>query len=439
MMRSRTVSWNGTGEREFARREVGERAESASEHAGLARLVLLAVAFLLPLTVVPGWQHPFSLPKLILWGIVIVGGLVLCRRDLRKAWQGLPQALQIGLTLWLAALGASAALGESSSLESLLTLLAGPAWLVLIVAVHPRADRLAWALVLSGICVAAIAVAQILHADPFGVVGWIPGSAGSARMRVFATLGNPDFVAAFLSGLVPLTFSLAICIRERRGLLISLLSLQTAAILCTGSRAPILALIAASLWMVLLRRHRSWLGLVVVGSVVVVMTTAFSPARDLPSTLRGRAYIWKVSSPHLAEHPVLGLGPGGFGAAFAAWETQYWQKTPDEQNRKFAGLEDHAHNDYLEIFTDHGILGLAAFTTLLTAFLRAAWRGARDNPLAAGASAGVIALASVSLVDFPLMRPTETFLFWSLMAVSLLSSGKGSRPLRESRPALKGE
>ena len=136
--------------------------------------------------------------------------------------------------------------------------------------------------------------------------------------------------------------------------------------------------------------------------------------------MEGRFYIWKVSAPHIAEHFLLGLGPGGFAASFPAWETQYWRDIPAESNRKFAGVEDHAHNDYLEIFADYGAVGGISFLAVLLTFL---WGAARErysrDPLSAGASTGIVALAAVALVDFPLMRPAEAFLFWSLMAIGL--------------------
>jgi O-antigen ligase len=156
---------------------------------------------------------------------------------------------------------------------------------------------------------------------------------------------------------------------------------------------------------------------------IVAVAATISPARSLKTTLAGRSYIWKVSAPHLGEHFLLGLGPGGFAASFPAWEAEYWRDMPDEHNRQFAGVEDHAHNDYLEIFADYGAAGLVGFLGVLAVFLRIAADRKKPEraPLLTGASAGVVALAAVALVDFPLMRPTEVFLLWSLMVISLLS------------------
>jgi len=400
-----------------------ETVRSAGAHIRVLRTALLAVAFLLPLAVLPGLEQPFSRPKLILWVGVVLCGILSCGRRIWAAWGCLPQGLRITLAAWLGALGLSALWGQFASLDSLILPLAGIGWFVLLLAARPQAERLSWVVVLSGSVVAGVALAQFLSADPFSAWGWIPASSGNSRMRVFATLGNPDFVAAFLTGLLPLTLSMASALRGQRWLLLGLSGLQAAAILATGSRAPVLALAAAFLWMTGLRARRLTCVLGLAAVCIVALAATASPARDLGTTLRGRFYIWRLSAPHLSEHFLLGLGPGGFTASFPAWETQYWRGLPDDGDRTFAGIEDHAHNDYLEILADYGAAGLLGFLGVFVWFLRTAAERSKTSrcPLRAGASAGVIALAVVALVDFPLMRPAEVFLLWSLMATSLLS------------------
>ena len=402
----------------------GERTESSFfgplRHLQLA---FVSIALLLPLIVLPGLQQPFSRPKLVLWVIVVLCGLARCGSGLSGAWKSLPATLQTALVLWLGALGASATWGVFASPESLFLALTGVGWLLVLMAVRPRPERLAGALVLSGVVVAAVAVAQSLRLDPFRMFGWLPDITTGPRMRVFATLGNPDFVAAFLCGLLPLIFAFRSHIRGGRWLRTTSIILLILAILATGSRAPIPGLVCALLWVIGLKRRKLWGALALAALCVSILAVTLSPARSLRTTLRGRAYIAKVSAPHLAEHWLLGLGPGGFGAVFPAWEAQYWKVPRDHRDRQFAGFEDHAENDYLEIVADTGLAGLLAFATVLFALLRQAWFGARaaGDHLIAGASAGMVALMAVALVDFPFMRPAESFLFWSLAAVSLVA------------------
>lgn len=388
------------------------------------RWALLGFVFLLPLAVLPGLEQPFSRPKLILLAIVVPVGLLSCWRQLKTVWGSFPLVLKITLAVWLGALGASAVWGQFASPETFLLPLLGVGWLLLMIAVGQRPETLAGALVASASAVAFLALLQFVHADPFSATGWMSLSDGSARMRVFVTLGNPNFVAAFLSGVLPLTFGLASQVRRRRLLLIGMFALQAVAILATGSRAPILALAAALLWMASMQPRKLAHAFGLVALCIAFFAAASSPARNLENTLSGRLYIWKVSAPHLADHFLLGFGPGGFGAAFPAWETQYWQATVDDRDRAFAGVEDHAHNDYLEFAVENGIAGLTGFLALVGVFLVFVCRRATSSrgSLVTGATAGVVALLAIALVDFPLHRPTETFAFWTLLGIAYLST-----------------
>lgn len=385
------------------------------------RFASLGLVLVLPLAVVPGLEQPFSRPKLILCAAVVLCGLVSCAGRIQDAWDGFPPHFRVALALWLGALGSSALWGKFASLNGLLLPLIGVGWFILLLTLKPAVGRLSWALVFSGSIVAALAQAQFFHADPFAALGWVPASNGNSRMLVFATLGNPDFVAAFLAGLLPLTLSLASESRRYRSLLLGLSALQLTAILATGSRAPILGLGAALIWILGLNARRLTRVLALAALSLAVLAAAISPARNLSTTLAGRFYIWRVSAPHLTEHFLLGLGPGGFTASFPAWEVQHWSGNPDERDRRFAAVQDHAHDDYLEIFADYGLAGVLGFLAVLAVFLRSARQRLRSepNPFSLGASGGVVALAAVALVDFPLMRPTEVFLLWSLMAIGL--------------------
>jgi membrane associated rhomboid family serine protease len=75
---------------------------------------------------------------------------------------------------------------------------------------------------------------------------------------------------------------------------------------------------------------------------------------------------------------------------------------------------------------NQGPLGVLAFLGVLGGVLWAA----RSQPatgkghLLAGASSGIVALACVAGVDFPLARPETLFLFWSLVAVVVLNAAK---------------
>ncbi len=402
----------------------GRPAPSATVAISRLRWATLAVAFLLPLVVVPGFARPFSTPKFVLLAAVVSVGTLLAASYGLLRWPSFPFSFQVALVVWLAALGASAAFGDFASPSAFFLPLFAAAWFLLLLMIRPRAEDLAFMLALSGGMVALIALLQFFGLDPFALLGWAAPPGGSSRIRVFATLGNPNFVAAFLVAVMPLTIAMGITLRQR--LLFSVVvALQTAAIFATGSRAAILALIAVLVWLAVLRRLVNWRYLAGTAVLIAVLLLVYAPSRPLKTTLLGRYYIWHVTATHLAERPVFGFGPGGFAAKYVEWETEYWREgRSSASERQFAALQDHAHNDYLETLVDSGVAGLASFVALLLSSLVFAFRQAQRkvSELATGASAGVIALMAVALVDFPFRRPTELFLFWTLMGLVFLAA-----------------
>jgi O-antigen ligase len=295
-------------------------------------------------------------------------------------------------------------------------------------AVRPEAERLAMALATSGVVIACVALLQSAGWDPFAQTGWVATPGGGRRMRVYATLGNPDFVAAFLVGVMPLAASVGKTPKIRKLFSIAL-AIQAVAVFVTGSRGALLAFLAALVWMAALGRLGRSRSFVLVAALASVSLLAWSPARRLATTLRGRYYIWQAVLPHVADRPVLGYGPGAFAPKYAQWEAERWRRRPSPEQLEFAGFQNHAHNDYLETLVDNGLTGLVSCLGILVCFLIFVLRqqGSARDESSVGASAGVVSLAAVALVDFPFRRPAELFLFWTLLAVAFLAAS-GSTP-----------
>jgi putative inorganic carbon (hco3(-)) transporter len=387
----------------------------------------IATAFLMPLAFWAPAAFPFSSAKqwlLLTWvatGFVAVGASGIYRK------RRLPVRVASALAAWLIALSLSAALGIEVSFRALIDALLPCGNFLLLIWIAPKPHRVILALVSSGTMVASVAVLQYLHLDPFRLFGLASSIQGSSRIQIFSTLGNPNFVASFLVSVLPLTLVCAgtVGLISRMSARFSLFAalIQACAIVATGSRAPILAFPVAGAWL-LVRRNRSWMRYLAAGLAVTALLLLLSPARPLNKTIAGRLYIWKVIGKHIMAVPFSGYGPGSFALRFAEWETADLRLSPENANRSFSGLQDHAHNDYLEFIVDHGIFGLAAFLLMLflsvPAFRRASAAGSSFDD---GIIAGMIALLAVALVDFPLHRPTELYLLWTLMALPWISNG----------------
>ena len=379
---------------------------------GLAARIVCGAAFLLPLVCWPDLDRPFSAPKLLLLVAVDLALTIawLCggRRSLRQ-----PSAHWWALA-WAAAVSTAAIAGAVASLDGLLLALAPvPLFYAIAGGLVPR-DTLARAIWRGSVCEAIVALIQCCSLDPLRWMGWQPELFWSARMRIYGTLGNPDFVAAWLCAALPL------CWREiaraapgtrSRALRWAAAAAMVAAIVATGSRVFALVLpVQAALPALRSKRLRRAALLAIPVSAALLY---LAPARPLAATVEGRLYFMRVATfgaPILAA----GSGPGSFEARFAAAQSAWLKAHPRHPLARFAGAVDHAHNDYLEFLVELGPLGLAVFFGLAACTAIEAWRG-RDLPIhsvRASAAAGALTLMAIALVDFPFHRPAEWALFW---------------------------
>ena len=110
----------------------------------------------------------------------------------------------------------------------------------------------------------------------------------------------------------------------------------------------------------------------------------------------GRVVVWKDAVRLVAKRPIAGNGIGAFVAAY-----------PSVRSPEVRARYTHAHNDLIQLAAEGGLVALAGLALLLAAFLpRAieALRG-RHGALAAGCACGALAFALHALVDFPFHLP----------------------------------
>ena len=114
----------------------------------------------------------------------------------------------------------------------------------------------------------------------------------------------------------------------------------------------------------------------------------------------------------MAMHkPITGYGLGTFSTVYPAHRSFYTNL-----------FVNHAHNDYLEMLVDTGIVGLGLFVWFLVAVFRSGWKKIFDvndtegRALTLAALAGVSGIAVHGMLDFNLHIPANAALFFVLCA-----------------------
>jgi O-antigen ligase len=215
------------------------------------------------------------------------------------------------------------------------------------------------------------------------------------------------------------------------------------AVVFSRSRMGIFAVLASLVLMAVLGQlgggRRAWTVitlLVIAGSMTYALWIGLDPVISRfemlkPSALEdpaGRLVLWKQASGIVRDYPAVGTGVGTFGVAFRRYQTSLLDL-----------LVDHAHNDYLEVTTETGILGAALlFIPIMGLLVKMilAYAGARSayrrSVLLAciGSTAGLLIH---SAADFNLQIPANALLF----AVVLGIGSKATYSTAASRSAIK--
>jgi len=358
----------------------------------------------------------------LLWGIVILRER---RVEIRWNWLYLP----------LLALGGFALLQRLAGLSiypyaTKIELLKAGAYLLLFflsIESFQSAEQwrsFFWFLVILGAFVAILAVLQYFTFNgklywfrvlPQGVMPFGP-FVNHNHFGGFVELISPPGLAMLLTGAVR---------RDKLLLLILLCVLPIAALGLSASRGGIICFLLQFVLLIFLARQKAarWKQLSMAGGFAILVgllaiwlglggtVQRFErlTAGDLARNRRASLFrdTWQI----VRHHPWIGTGLGTLETAFPRYESYY------------DGLiVDHAHNDYLELLADTGLVGgicMVAFTSIL------AWRGTSNlrraktpaaRSLYSGALVACTGLLLHSLVDFNLHIPSNALLFLILAA-----------------------
>jgi len=222
-------------------------------------------------------------------------------------------------------------------------------------------------------------------------------------LRAYGTFGQPNP----LSGYLNLMFAIAVgaWVALRRPMFLMAAGACALGTLLTFSRAGWAAWTVSAAVMLLLRVRplRSWAGLtgvalLVLGLLLSFSVIPFSPFRRLAASFGitavnfhhyshrnfsevERAAHWLAGVRMFAAHPLLGVGIGNYPEAYGRYHVG-----------AFVDPLGHAHNYFINIAAETGLLGLFAYTLFVTAGFWLAWRSFFHgrSPLSLGVAIGLV-------------------------------------------------
>ena len=218
-----------------------------------------------------------------------------------------------------------------------------------------------------------------------------------AQRRIFFPFPTPAILGGYLAMILPLAFY------SKKRMLFSIPLIG--ALLLTRSLGALLSLTIVAtvlfLWQAHLSKEKAF-GLLLLGAIfgcIFALRTHNPSHHLLPAfSFKTRLHYWKETWAIIWAHPLTGVGLGNFDLP---------------QSR-------YAHNSFLQLWAEAGLVGIVAFCWLVAAILRNGWKRIHEpseKPLALGLMAGVCIFLVHNLMDFTFFLPAISFIGWAMLGL----------------------
>jgi len=333
--------------------------------------------------------------------------------------------LLLPVTLWATAT-------PDITLPQVLRLLTGIGMYYAIINWTTSASRMRWlvrGIWLAGLCLALYAFISVQWIST--KLAFIPPSIYTHFRILVADTANPNVMAGNLVILLPCVMGvLLFCGRRLRWIELGLsgltISVVTIVLILTQSRGAILAFGEICILLVVLRWKRGWLLLAGAAVLVGVLVIRLGPLSILNvifsnttfGGIDGRLEVWSRAIYIIQDFPLTGVGMGSYGRVADVFYPFFLYA---------ANPPPHAHNLFLQIAVDLGIIGLVAWLAIWMLVTSAAWKlyrhglAVHDNwasGLGAGLLCSQIALLSYGMLDavtWGMVKPAPlVWVMWGL-------------------------
>jgi O-antigen ligase len=276
-------------------------------------------------------------------------------------------------------------------------------------------------IVLIGTAVSLFGIYQYFYYDPGSAGTWIDSDMFSEiTNRVFSTLGNPNVLAEYLLLITPFAFACVLTAKTwpKKLLFLAFTAVMLLCMLFTSSRGGWLGLIfAIAIFAVMLDARLLLVGIIGIVALYFILPDwaikRFTSIGDMhDSSTSYRYYIWLGTIAMLKDYWLSGIGPGN--AAFNLIYPKYSYNTI---------AAPHAHNLFLQLMCDTGILGLLLFLMILFSFYRTTFSAFSREKERSTRVYLIAAVASVSgfllqgLTDYSFYNNRVALFFWVVIAL----------------------
>ncbi len=255
------------------------------------------------------------------------------------------------------------------------------------------------AVAISGSIVAMYGISQWLGYDIVSISwdGNVPVS----------TIGNPNFLAAFLILCIPPTLAYT----RQNFLYASLVFIQVTALIVTGCKG---AWIGLCVGLLAFEKRMVWLSCLIAIPLLFILVQPDAVKKHLyfGNSIYGRISLWENTTAMIKDYPVLGTGPGNYFIHFPKYMYSTGELSPLVNDTV---TPRKPHNWLLQVWAETGAIGLILFINFIVAVFRL-YPKSRHKWL----YAGILAMLVHGLFTFPQDLASSRMLFY--LFIGLLAS-----------------
>ena len=141
------------------------------------------------------------------------------------------------------------------------------------------------------------------------------------------------------------------------------------------------------------------------------------------SSLNARLLMWKTTLKMIEDKPLFGSGIGTFKINYLNYQAEFLKS--NSNYIKYSGKAEEAHNEYLQIWAELGIISLGIFLLIIFVFYNLVWKFLNEEKdikkklISWGLILGITCFLFHSLFTFPLHVPALGSAFFILLGLTV--------------------
>lgn len=279
-----------------------------------------------------------------------------------------------------------------------------------------------------------------------------------------STIGQKNWISNYLAMIFPVAFSYFLLEKSKKNRIIYflLLSILYANLMICQSRGIWISIsitVIIAIYIIIkykfyeiFKRNKKWLFFLLITflvitiiystdnplnkSAITVPQRALSTFDEQDPSINTRLLIWKTTLEMIKDRPIFGSGIGTFKMNYLNYQAEFLKNNP--YYIKYSGKAGEAHNEYLQMWAEIGIIGLGIFIGIILMFYNLIIdylkkiNNDKDKIIVFGLVLGITCFLIHCLFTFPLHVPALGVTFFALLGLTVIYTRKLNLPKNDS-------